>query len=343
MVVTIKDVAKRAGVSTATVSRVMHGYANASKHTICKVQSAIKELGYQPNMVAKSLVLQATRSIGIVLPKPAEELFADLFFMELIRGIVTRAGQSGYDVFIRSGADEKEELEATFSLVKSGRVDGVIVLCSRKDDPVVEFLNSEGYPFVLVGRSNKDDGTLSVDTDNVSAAYEATSHLISMGHQRIGFICGPPNMIVSLDRLKGYRKALEDFGLEFRSDWIMEESLLKSSSYRALSIFMNLSVRPTALVVVDDMVSFGVLRGLRELNYNVPDDMVIVSFNNIPLAALSNPPISSIDIDIYLLGFSSAHLLIRKISHFDKEGNQSTHLIIPHRLVVRESSMKSMF
>ncbi|QWU17795.1 transcriptional regulator, LacI family [Paenibacillus sophorae] len=341
MTVTIKDVAKRAGVSPSTVSRVLSGHPRISVETSRKVKSIMEEMGYHPNIMAKSLVSKTTNSICIILPKPAEELFTNLFFMELIRGIVTQASRSGYDVLISSGATEKEELEAVSRLLKGRRVDGAILLYSRKDDAVIDFLKNNGYPFVLVGRSDKYDDILSVDTDNLMAAYDATNHLITMGHKRIGFVSGPPNLIVSRDRLEGYRKAMKDNGLELKSEWIVEGEFLQDSGYRAMSFFMNLPSRPTALVVVDDIVSFGVLRGLSELNYSVPADLALVSFNNIPLSELSTPPISSIDIGIYHLGYTASQVLIQAIQKQNKEPGLTRRFIIPHRLIVRESSMLS--
>lgn len=301
----------------------------------------MEEMGYHPNIMAKSLVSKTTNSICIILPKPAEELFSNLFFMELIRGIVTQASRAGYDVLISSGANEKEELESVSRLLKGRRVDGVILLYSRKDDAVIDFLRSNGYPFVLVGRSDKYEDILSVDTDNVMAAFDATSHLISMGHQRIGFVSGPPNLIVSRDRLEGYRQAMAKHGLDIRQEWIVEGEFLQDSGYRAMSFFMNLPNRPTALVVVDDMVSFGVLRGLNELKFSVPENLCLVSFNNIPISELSSPPISSIDIGIYHLGYTASQVLIQTIQETEAGAGYTNRFIIPHRLVVRESSMHS--
>nr|BAJ22986.1 maltose transcription regulator [Paenibacillus sp. SH-55] len=341
MSVTIKDVAKRAGASPSTVSRVLSNHPRISRETSRKVKEIMEEMGYHPNIMAKSLVSKTTESICVILPKPAEELFLNLFFMELIRGIVTQANRSGYDVVLSSGGNEKEEVEAVSRLLNGRRVDGAILLYSRQDDQVVEFLKSNNYPFVLVGRSEKYPDLLSVDTDNVQAAYDATKHLISLGHKRIGFVSGPPNLIVSQDRIKGYGKALADAGLEMRKEWIVEGEFLQESGYRAMSFFMNLPERPTALVIVDDIVSFGVLRGLHELGYKVPEDVSIISFNNISLTELSTPPLSSVDIGIYNLGYTASQALIQTIRNDDNTILPHRY-IIPHRLMIRESSMFSM-
>ncbi|WMT41445.1 LacI family DNA-binding transcriptional regulator [Paenibacillus sp. D2_2] len=342
MAVTIKDVAKKAGVSPSTVSRVLSNHPRISAETSRKVKEIMDQLGYHPNIMAKSLVSKTTNSICIMLPKSAEELFSNFFFMELIRGIVTQANRLGFDVLLSSGANEKEEVECVSRLLNGHRVDGVILLYSRINDPVIDFLYKNNHNFVLIGRSEQYPDILSVDNDNVQASYDATKHLISLGHKRIGFVSGPPELVVSKDRLKGYLLALNDAGLETKPEWIVEGEFLQESGYRAISFFMNLPDRPTAIVLIDDVVSFGVLRGLYELNYKVPEDLCLVSFNNIPLAEMSTPPLSSVDIGIYNMGYTASGMLIQAIQNNSGDKTVPGRYIIPHRLVVRESSIFSV-
>jgi DNA-binding LacI/PurR family transcriptional regulator len=335
MAVTIIDVAKRAGVSPSTVSRVISGHSRISPATTKKVKEIMQEMGYHPNVMAKSLVSRTTQTLGIILPRPAEELFLNLFFSEVIRGIVTQSTRSGYDLMMTTGTSEREEVEAVTRLVKGRRVDGIILLYSRRSDPVIAFLEEQGFPFVLIGRSEEYPDILSVDNNNVQASYDATRHLIAQGHKRIGFVSGPPNLIVSKDRLSGYMQALEEAELEAHSEWIVEGEFLQESGYRAMSFFMSLPERPTALVVIDDVVAFGVLRGLTELGYKVPRDLSLVGFNNISMSELATPPLTSVDIGIYQLGYTASQALIRTIKG---ETTHQNNLIIPHRLIVRESS-----
>ncbi|MBW5447758.1 LacI family DNA-binding transcriptional regulator [Cohnella sp. CFH 77786] len=335
MAVTIKDVARKAGVSPSTVSRVISNHPRISPETSRRVKEIMKQLGYHSNIMARSLVSNKTFTLGMILPRPAEELFQNHFFAENIRGITTQASRNGYDVLMTAGHSEHGELEAVTRLVKGKRVDGIILLQSRKDDPIIAFLKKEDFPFILIGNYGDND-ILCVDNDNVQASYDATMHLISQGHHRIGFVSGPPNLTVSRDRLEGYKKALTDNGIRLETEWVMEGEFLQESGYRAMSFFMNLPDRPTALVVIDDIVTFGILRGLSELGYKVPDDLSLVSFNNIYLAELSSPPLSSIDIGIYQLGYMASQLLTRRIQG---EKPQQLRTIVPHRLVVRESSL----
>jgi DNA-binding LacI/PurR family transcriptional regulator len=336
MSVTIKDVAKAAGVSPSTVSRVISNHKRISRKTSIKVKAIMQELGYHPNMMAKSLVSRTTNTIGIILPRPAEELFLNFFFAEFIRGISTQAARSGYDLLMTTGTSELEELEAITRIVKGKKVDGVIILYSRPNDLIIDFLHNENFPFVLIGRNEEFPETLCVDNDNIQAAYDATNHLISQGHQRIGFVSGPSNLSVSQDRLEGYKNALRDANLQTRPDWIVEGEFLQESGYRAMSFIMTLPERPTALVGIDDVITFGVLRGLTELGYRVPQDLSLVSFNNLALSELTSPSLSSIDIGIYQLGYTASHTLLSFIAN---KAMKKSRIVIPHRLVIRESSL----
>ncbi|MCL6604181.1 MAG: LacI family DNA-binding transcriptional regulator [Paenibacillus sp.] len=342
MQVTMKKVARRAGVSSSTVSRVVSGHPNVREETSRKVKKIMDEMKYTPNMIAKSLVSKITSSMCILLPMQDEKLFSNLFYMELIRGIATQANLSGFDILISSGANENEEVETVSRLLKGRHVDGVILFSSGKEDAVIDFLKINGYPFVLIGRSDKYNGILSVDTNNVTAAYDATNHLISRGHKRIGFVSGPSNLTISCDRLKGYRKAILDNGLEWHPEWILDGEVIQDRGYQAMSFFMNLPERPTAILVVDDMVAFGVISGLNKLKYKVPDDLAVVTFNNTPLTELSNPPISSIDIGIYQLGFTASQVLIKSIQHPGNDTQHTNRFIIEHQLIVRESSIPKL-
>ncbi|MDB5053035.1 MAG: transcriptional regulator, LacI family protein [Bacilli bacterium] len=336
MTVTIKDVAKKAGVSPSTVSRVLSNNPRISRKTSRIVKEIMDEMGYHTNVMARSLVSNKTFTIGMILPRPAEELFQNHFFAEIIRGITTQASRNGFDVLMTTGNTEQDEIQAVTRLSKGRRVDGIILLQSRKNDPLITFLQKEKFPFVLIGHYAEDEQVHCVDNDNIQAAYDATLHLISQGHERIGFVSGPPYLTVSQDRLTGYQKALVDHGLRMQPEWIVEGEFLQESGYRAMSFFMSLHERPTALVVIDDIVTFGILRGLNELGYSVPDDLSLISFNNISLAELSSPPLSSIDIGIYQLGYMASQMLIRII-----QGDipQQTRMIVPHRLMIRQSSL----
>ncbi|WP_340015820.1 LacI family DNA-binding transcriptional regulator [Paenibacillus sp. FSL K6-1318] len=336
--ITIKDIAKLAGVSPSTVSRVISNHPRISTKTSLKVKQIMKELNYHPNIIAKSLVSKTTHTLGIMLPRPAEELFQNYFFGELLRGIITHATRMNYELLLTTETSSDNELHAISRLVHGRRVDGILLLGSKRDDPIISFLEAEKFPFVLIGRSEAHPNAPMVDNDNVQTAYDATHHLIAQGHTRIGFVSGPPDITLSHDRMLGYQKALAQAGLDADSDWIVEGEFLQESGFRAMSLFMSLPDRPTAIVVIDDNVAFGVLRALAELHYLVPEDISVVSFNNIALSELASPPLSSIDIGTYQLGYTAVQVLLKILSGEPQHHNP---VIIPHRLIVRESSLFS--
>ncbi|WP_123041366.1 LacI family DNA-binding transcriptional regulator [Cohnella candidum] len=337
MAITIKDVAKKAGVSPSTVSRVIAEHPRISAKTSRRVKEVMDELGYHPNMMAKSLVSRTSRTIGVILPRPAEELLLNFFFYEFMRGVMAQLTRAGYDLLMAGGNNEREELETVTRLVRGGRIDGLLLLYSRASDPVISLLRKEDVPFLLVGRSLDYDDVPSVDNDNVQAAYDATKHLISQGQRRIGFVSGPAHLAMTQDRLAGYTKALTEAGLPFKQGWVVEGEFLLESGYRAMASIMNQPEPPTALVVIDDFVAFGVLKGLTELGYRIPEDVAIVSFNNIALSELTMPPITSVDIGTYQLGYTASQMLISTIQQDPVQQRQ----LIPHRLVVRESSLRT--
>jgi len=337
--VTIKDIAKAAGVSPSTVSRVISNHSRISKATTEKVKRIMEEMGYHPNVMAKSLVSKTTKTLAIVLPRPAEELFQDFFFGELLRGILAHSTKAGYDMLLAAATSPADEQDTISRLVLGRRVDGVVLLSSRQNDPLIKLLAKHEFPTVLIGRTEGHDNIISVDTDNVQASFDATTHMLNQGHTKIGFVIGPPNLTVSVDRLAGYRKAMEEAGLTINPEWIVDGEFLQHSGYRAMSFVMNIPDPPTALIVIDDVTAFGVLRGLNELGFQVPHDISLVSFNNIALAELASPAISSVDISTYQLGYTASHLLVRRIQ--ENLASQARN-IIPHRLVVRESSIKEI-
>lgn len=334
--ITIKDIAKLAGVSPSTVSRVISNHPRISIETSAKVRQIMKEYNYHPNIMAKSLVSKTSHTLGIMLPRPAEELFQNYFFGELLRGIMALATRMNYELLLSTETSLGNGIDALSRLVYGRRVDGILLLSSRREDPSITFLEEEGFPFVLIGRSETHPHAPMVDNDNVQTAYDATSHLIAQGHTRIGFVSGPPEFTLSHDRMVGYTKAMEDAQLKVHEDWILEGEHLLESGFQAMSLFMSLPERLTAIVIIDDHVAFGVLRALAELGFRVPEDISVVSFNNIALSELALPPLSSIDIGTYQLGYSAVQLLLKILQG---ETPPPHPIIIPHQLMVRESSL----
>lgn len=339
MAVTIKDVARLANVAPSTVSRVITNSPNISDETKQKVRLAMAELHYHPNLNARSLASQSTKTIGIVLPSSGDIVFQNPFFPTVLQGISVGAREKKYALQLTTGKLEKETLEDVSLMVQGKRVDGMILLNSMVDDKVMSFLKKSEFPFVLIGKPSKQVEEIThVDNDNVRAMKEATEYLINLGHRQIAFIGGSLDLMVTIDRLRGYMDALMKANVPIKNEYILHEEFLMEGGQEAVSELMSLEQRPTALVVVDDFMALGVLSTLDELGISVPDEISVVSFNNVLLSELSKPPLTSIDINIFDLGYQASRSLIEKI---ENSAEPTKRIIIPHKLVERLSCSSS--
>lgn len=333
MGITIKDIAKLAGVTPSTVSRVIANNPKISEATREKVLDIMEEQGYHPNINARSLVVQNTETIGIIMPRSVESVFQNPFFPEVLRGISMGAQEMGYSVLMSTARNEAEEKTAIAKMVQGKQVDGVLLLHSRVDDPLISYLQSHRFPFVVIGRPVAG-GIAFVDNDNVLAAYEATEYLRNRGHRRIAFLGGSLEYMVTRDRLQGYREALEKSGIPFMPQFVLRGDFLEAGGALAVKELLSWEVRPTALLVTDDLMAFGVISTLKEMGFSVPEDISIVSFNNVPLSKVCSPPLTSVDIDICSLGMTGVKLLFKQMMKKDTEPG---HEIIDTRLIERQS------
>lgn len=336
MAVTIKDVAKLAKVDPSTVSRVIGNNPKISEKTKLAVREAMKELSYHPNLNARSLVNKNTQAIGIVMPGSAEKAFQNPFFAEVLRGISTIAHQMEYSLYMSTGGTEADIFTDVVNMVQGSRVDGIILLYSRVDDKIITYLTENKFPFVVIGKPYiKQDKITFIDNDNILAAKEATSYLIELGHNKVAFVGGALDLMVTRDRLHGYKDALKEAGIRLRKEYVVHEELIKEGGQEAVVELFSLDEPPTALMVADDLIAFGVLSSLSEVGLRLPEDVSVVSFNNLMLSEFSHPPLTTIDINIYSLGYNAIQSLIDIIKLPKKEPSQ---IIISHKLIERNSS-----
>ncbi|WP_079474019.1 LacI family DNA-binding transcriptional regulator [Marinococcus halophilus] len=335
MAVTIKDVAKRANVAASTVSRVVANSSKISPGTARRVREAITELDYNPNYHARSLVKNTTNTIGIVMPRSAQSTFQNPFFPEVIRGITSEIHDKDIGLYLSTGQTEDEIYNEVVKMVVESRVDGIILLYSQENDRIMPFLLEKNFPFVLIGRPSAHLDQISyVNNDNVKAGGMLTEYLLLLNHKKIGFIGGNENSMVTKDHLKGYTNALAKRAVPFREEYVVYREEIKEGGQEAAIELMSLSSPPTAIIAADDMMAFGVLRMIQDMNKKVPDDVSIVSFNNFMLSELSTPPLTTVDIHIFDLGARAAESLV----HLMRSGNKDIqHTIVPHHLVKRSS------
>lgn len=338
MAVTIKDVAQLAGVSPSTVSRTCRNHSSISEETKEKVRQAMAELGYEPNFQASNLASQNSRTIGIILPPSQKETFENAFFLEAIRGISSFCNKNQYINTVITGNTEEELLSVIKTMTRSGQVDGFIVLYSKLDDPVINYLYNEGYLYVLIGKANQNTNqTIYVDNDNLLAGRDATEHLIQLGHKKIAYLGGDDSAMFSADRRAGYQLALAQHQIPLIPEYNIELPFKAKDQVMVMTKLLESKKRPTAVVVCDDIMALTLENICRDMNLSLPDDLSIVSFNNSLVARLTNPKLTSMDINSFQLGSEAASQMI---NHIENPNLMATKIIVPHYLVERESCQR---
>lgn len=335
MAITIKDVAALAGVSPSTVSRVCNDNPSISKETRERVRQAMQELGYELNAAPAAPVPQSVRLIGIILPPSPRETYENSFYLEVIRGITQVCNQREVASTIITGQDEEEMLRAVQMLHQRGQVDGFILLYSKKDDIVVDYLCEQGLLYVVIGKADQFAGqTICIDNDNILAGREATEYLCSLGHSRIGYLGSEDVFMYSAERKSGYQLALLQRSLPPNPDYCIESGSHRADSDGRLQQLLSREDRPSAFVVSDDLLAVGLERTCVQMGLNIPEDVSIVSFNNSLLAQLTYPQLTSVDINSFQLGFEAASQII---NHAENPNLMAAKIIIPHRIVYRQS------
>ena len=339
MAVTIKDVAQFAGVSPSTVSRTCKNNPSISEETKDKVRQAMAVLGYEPNFQASNLANQNSRTIGIVLPPSQTETYENAFYLEAIRGISSFCNQKQYINTVVTGNTDEELLSVIKTMSRSGQVDGFIVLYSKQDDIVINHLYNEGFLYVLIGKAYQNvNQTIYIDNDNILAAKEATEHLINMGHKKIAYFGGDNTLMFAADRRSGYQLAMTSNGLEINPKYCIELPYKKKDQIKVITELLQSKHRPTAILVCDDILAFTLEDICQKLELSIPDDVAIVSFNNSLIAKLATPKLTSVDVNSYQLGIESASQMI---NHIENPNLMATKIIVPHHLIIRESSQKT--
>ena len=308
--VTIKDVAKLAQVSPSTVSRVISDSKQISDETKKRVRIAMEELGYYPNLIARSLITKSSQTLGLIMSRSTETAFSSPFFSEVIRGISKAVQNRQYSLLLATAENYKEEAKQCMKMIKEKRVDGVILLASRVEDDLIAQLSLDEYPFVVVGRAPSGTGIYSVNNDNIQAAYNVVRHLLNLGHREIAFLNGPQDYIFCHDRYEGYVMAFREFGLEIIQEYVIETDLQQENGYFYTKELLALAKPPTAIFAIDDMMALGAYRAIKENQLKIPDDIAVVGFNNDHFSSLVSPPLTTVRIPIYEMGINAAEMMM---------------------------------
>lgn len=329
----MKDVAKRAGVSVATVSHVINETRFVSEELKQRVLKAIEELDYQPDAVARSLRRKETRTIGLIVPDNSNP-----FFAEVARGIEDVGFEQGYSVIL-CNSDWNLEKELTYlDTLIAKRVDGIVFIAATTQVEHVKSLVENRTPVVVAERKMPEIEVDSVLVDNFQGGYEATKHLLDLGHRRIGCISGPWDLTPSAERVTGYKLALNRHELRAEEDLIVRGDYLFESGEMAVRTLLELSAPPTAIFACNDLMAIGAMKAILEQGLRVPEDISIVGFDDIALASYLNPPLTTIAQPKYELGRMAAQLVIQRIT--SSGSREKREIVLESRLVVRGSTLR---
>jgi LacI family transcriptional regulator len=314
-----------------TVSRVINSKEGVSQATRERVQDVVERLGYRPSDIARGLVTKRTGTLGLVMPDVANP-----FFAEVARGAEHIACDAGYSVFLcNTGEDRQREIDALRSLEEK-RVDGIVLCSSRLEDSALEEAIAGHLATVLVNRRLESTDVGVVVIDDVVGGQMTTNHLLQAGHRAIGFLSGPPTSHSGRWRAKGYRIALEAAGVAHNPDWTSHCVPMVEGGRETARAFLSAHPELTALFCHNDLVAIGALQACADMGRAVPDDVAIVGFDDIPLAALVSPALTTCLVPRYDLGSAAMRLLLDKIN--GRASQECGEIVFQPKLVVRASA-----
>ncbi|ABY95668.1 MULTISPECIES: LacI family DNA-binding transcriptional regulator [Thermoanaerobacter] len=330
MAVTIKDIAKLANVSITTVSRVINNKTEGvSEETRNRILQLVKELGYQPNAIARGLVTKKTKTVGLIIPD-----ISNPFFPDIARGVEDSAHIYGYNVFLCNTDDNLEKESEYINALKEKYVDGIIFTSSSipKHEHITDLIKS-GIPVVIMDRRIDSEDIYGVFLDNYEGGYIATKYLIDLGHKRIGCITGPLYISNAIERLEGYKRALVDNEIEVDNRLIFEGDYKINSGIIGAEKLLEHEV--TAIFASNDLMAYGAYKAIRSYGYKIPDDISVVGFDDIQLSQILEPQLTTIRQPAYDMGLAAARMLIKLV-----EGKKLKKKIINFRpqLIIRQST-----
>ncbi|HEY3290138.1 MAG TPA: LacI family DNA-binding transcriptional regulator [Anaerolineae bacterium] len=332
MAITIQDVAERAGVGLGTVSRVINGARHVRPSTRLKVEAAMHDLNYHPNPHASNLKRQKVKVIGFLMTSNHRRP-SDPFFITLMSGITDAASRHRYDLLVAGVSGPTDEIKRLEQFVSGNRVGGLILTDRRLKDARIDWLLRRHVPFVSYGRIDESKNTPYLDLDSRFGVEREMMHLIECGHSRIAFVGLPEEFTTAQDRFDGYRAGLRRIGRNIDKDYIITGCWNENDGLAAAERLLSLPERPTAIVASSDVIAFGIMRSLQLHGLTVGQDVAVVGFDDIPMAAMSNPPLTTLRQPIYDVGVELVDMLIRHIA-----GQPVMSRNIESTLIVRQSS-----
>lgn len=329
---TIKDIARQTGFSVSVVSRALNNKYGVKDETRLLITNAAKELKYYPHAAARSLVTRRTETIGVMMADISEP-----FYSQIIKGMELSASKTGYTLLFSNSYESLEQRHVVQRLIESGRVDGLIIIGSNiKEKNFVLHLLEREIQFVLIERNFSDPRVNCIWVDNVEGAFRAVNYLIEKGHRRIAHISGNLNYQTALDRLEGYKKALQTAGLPFIEELITTGKFIWQDGYRAMKELLCYQPTCTAVFAANDTMAYGALQAIDEAGLTVPGDIAVVGFDDLEFSHLTSPPLTTIHQPRYEMGEQAVKILVELLNG-DQDCTGIKHCLIPE-LVIRRSA-----
>ena len=332
--VSIKDVARAAGVSHSTVSRALADSPLVAPETKQCIHRIASDMGYTPSALARGLVTRRTHTVGLVVTT-----IADPFIAEVVRGVEETALDNGYSVILGECNAEPERELACVRTLREKRVDAIVVTSSRVGSLYVPLLGELGVPVVLINSQHEGDYVYSVRTDNLAGGRLAGEYLLALGHRHVGYISGPPGAHSSLERLEGCRRALQEHGLDVPGLWVAPGDGRTSGGQAGAELLIGCSPHPTAIFCYNDMTAVGALRAVKVSGLRVPGDLSIIGYDDIPFAAFVDPPLTTVAQAKHTLGQRAMTLTLNLLSgHKEPAGQEETSDVVLIPFLVERAS-----
>ncbi len=330
---TIHDVAKRAGVAAISVSRVINHSGYVSPEMRERVEKAIEELGYVPNTLARSLRSRKTQMLALMVTD-----ITNPFFTTVARGVEDTANEAGYTVIFCNTDESQAKEEQYLNVLLQKQVDGFLIVPTQSQPNAIRQIQKHGTPVVTLDRRVPDVEVDSVRCDSVDGAYRLTRYLLSLGHKQIAMLSGAVGVSTADDRVKGYCQALAEAQVSLDPRYIFRGDFTQESGYAMTLQALHLPLRPTALIAANNFITIGALKALQETQLDVPEDIALVGFDDLPLAMVTFPFFTVIAQPAYEMGRKATECLLQRLKNPQAAEEPYQEIILPTQLIIRQSS-----
>ena len=328
--ITIKDVAKQAGVSISTVSRVINDSKPVTDEVKQRVLDVIKETGYIPNPLARSLVTKKSQLIGVIVPE-----LSDSFVNEILNGIEEVAKMYNYDILLANTYSNREQELKSINLLRAKQVEGMVMISWRVEEEHVDYIQNCGMPATYISKTARNYDIHTVSTSNKKATYDMTKYLVSKGHEKIAFIMtSKDDTVLEMERLSGYEDALSENNIKLDKTLIKNGGTTYETGYESMKELLDDGIIPHAAFVTGDEAAIGAINAICDAGYKVPEDISVAGFNDVKIAKMYRPKLTTVYQPLYDMGAVAMRMVIKMIN---KEPLENKKIELPYRIVERES------